>query len=86
MQPNATMRLCPRYSSGTSPRIEGTSRLAPRPTSTRPTQMKTDMLGAKARTTSPRPHTSAPVRKVRTQPKMVPSRPPAIMKAPPTSG
>ena len=86
MHPKATMRLWPRYSSGTSPRTEGTSRLAPSPTSTRPTQMKTAMLGAKARTTSPIPHTSAPVRKVRAQPRMVPSRPPAIMNAPPTSG
>ena len=61
-------------------------KLAPKPTSTRPAQTKTIMLGASAQATSPRAQRAAPIRKVRFQPMMVPTRPPAIMNAPPMSG
>lgn len=86
MQPNATVRFGPLYSRGMRPKTEGIMKLAPKPTSTRPIQMNTNMLGATASTTSPAAHRSAPARNVRFQPKMVPMRPPATMKAPPTSG
>lgn len=55
---------------------------APKPTRTRPPQMKTIMFGTKARTTSPRAHKAAPMRKFFFQPMMVPIMPPAVMKAP----
>ena len=57
-------------------------KLAPRPTSTRPPQMSTVMLGENAMTISPRAHSRAPMRKLRFQPMTVPSKPPATMSAP----
>ena len=57
-------------------------KLAPKPTSMRPPQMNTAMLGASAMSTSPTAHSAAPMRKFFFQPMMVPMRPPAIMNAP----
>ena len=57
-------------------------KLAPKPTSTRPPQMKTVMLGENAMRISPAAQNAAPMRKLRFQPMTVPSRPPAIMSAP----
>ena len=68
------------------PSTEGIMKLAPNPTTTRPTQMNMVMLGANARAISPMAHSRMPMRKVLFHPMIVPIRPPAIMNAPPTSG
>ena len=57
-------------------------KLAPKPTRMRPPQMKIVMFGDSAMTSSPAAHRAAPRRKLVRQPMMVPTRPPAAMKAP----
>ena len=57
-------------------------KLAPKPTRMRPPQMKIVMFGDSAMTSSPAAHRAAPRRKVGRQPMMVPTSPPATMKAP----
>ena len=82
MQPNANTRSRPSHNAGTSPSTEGVTRLAPKPTVRRPAQVNTAMVGDAASASSPATTSANPNRRLRRQPTMTPTMPPATMQAP----
>lgn len=82
--PNASVRLRPLQKTGTMPRTDGVTRLAPTPTTRRPAHENTAMLGAHTKTASPSTARARPKRNVRRIPTTTPTMPPAIMNAPAT--